>query len=164
MKSIKIKEEDIESGSGEIRRELEAIAARKSGLTPQAVLQTAKNPKSCLHKYFDWDDTEAARKWREAQAYNLILRVKVTIETPEQKTIQVRAFVNVKKVDSDGTINHSERGHFVPIVQAMSDEEARSQVIAQARSELASFRRKYANLSELSEVIAAIDKTLLLPL
>jgi hypothetical protein len=42
----------------------------------------------------------------------------------------------------------------------MSDEDLRPKVLQNALRELAAFKRKYMNLSELAQVIAVIDKTL----
>jgi hypothetical protein len=141
----------------EIRKELTAIASRKGGLTPQSVLSAAKNPRSTLHNYFTWDDTEAARKWREAQAYDLIRRVKVTIETPENKQIIVRAFWPVKQVDHDGTVNMGHRGSYLPIDDVAKDDDAMAQILAVAKSELRAFRTKYSQLERIAEMADLFD-------
>lgn len=145
----------------EIRKELTAIASRKGGLTPKTLLDVAKNPKSQLHQYFTWDNTEAARKYREAQAYELIRRVKVTIETPDAKEITVRAFWPVKQVERDGTINAGRPGSYLPLADAMRDEGALAQIISAAKSELRAFSVKYRQLNrvaELSGVFEAIEE------
>lgn len=63
-----------------VRRKLESLA-HDGRLTPEEVVADAKDPKSPLHSYFDWDDDVAARKYRIAQARTLIrsVRVEVTI-------------------------------------------------------------------------------------
>jgi len=145
----------------EIRKELTAIANRKGGLTPKTLLAVAQNPKSRLHQYFTWDDTEAARKFREFQAYELIRRVKVTIETPDAKEITVRAFWPVKQVERDGTINAGRPGSYLPLAEAMQNEGALAQIIAAAKSELRAFSVKYKQLNrvaELSGVFEAIEE------
>jgi hypothetical protein len=155
---LEIIEPESPTTRDEIRRELETLANRKAGLTPRSVVDVAKNKNSTLHRFFIWDDTEAARRFRLIQAYQLIRSVTVTIQASENKTVQVRAFVNVKPVASDGTINMGDRGQFMPIADAMEDDDSRGQVIAAATRELTSFRRKYSALTELSEVIGAIDR------
>jgi hypothetical protein len=145
----------------EIRKELTAIASRNGGLTPKTLLDVAKSPESQLHQYFTWDDTEAARKYREAQAYELIRRVKVTIETHDAKEITVRAFWPVKQVERDGTINAGRPGSYLPLADAMRDEGALAQIIAAAKSELRAFSVKYSQLNrvaELSGVFEAIEE------
>jgi hypothetical protein len=153
----------LSSRNEEVRKELTAIANRKSGLNPTTVLNVAKNPRSCLHKYFCWDDTEAARRFREQQAYELIRSVKVTIETPDKKEVTVRAFFPVKAVGADGTIDYRSRGNYLPTSEITADEEAVRQVMARAKSERMAFTVKYQALSavmDFQEVFDAIRKTL----
>ena len=147
----------------EIRNELTAIASRKGGLTPKTLLAVAQNPESQLHQYFTWDDTVAARKFREFQAYELIRRVKVRIETPDSKEITVRAFWPVKQVERDGTINAGRPGSYLPLAEAMQNEGALAQIIAAAKSELRAFSVKYRQLNrvaELSGVFEAIEEAI----
>ena len=147
------------SRNDEIRKELTVIAVDRRGLTPVTVLEVAKNPKSILHNYFCWDDTEAARKYREFQAYELIRSVKITIETGDAKEITVRAFWPVKQVERDGTIDYKKRGSYLPLADAMKDKGALAQIIAAAKSELRAFSVKYQQLErvmEMSTVFSAI--------
>jgi hypothetical protein len=141
----------------EIRKELMVLAQARGGLTPQAVLGVAKNPRSILHDYFTWDDTEAAAKWREAQAYDLIRRVKVTIETEERAPITVRAFWPVKQVADDGTVNMGHRGTYLPIEDALGREDALEQIMRVAKGELRAFMVKYSKLEGLAEMSAVFE-------
>ena len=157
MKLIK-EENDIESKNDEIKKQLEAIANRPAGLNPRTLLTEAANQLSCLHKYFEWDDTEAALKWREAQAYDLIRRIKVEVITPENRTLTVRAFWPIKHLEPDGTIDSGKRGSFILFNNIMDNAEATRQVIANAKSELIAFRTKYSKLAELLEFGALFDE------
>ena len=151
MQTLLEQKSELDTRNDELRKVLEAIANRRAGLTPTTVLAEAKSPKSTLHKYFTWDDTEAARRWREAQAYELIRRVQVTIITPEQKEITVRAFWPVKQVEKDGTIDAGKRGSYMPIAQVLVNDQAIAQIIAAAKSELAAFTTKYSKLEYIAE-------------
>lgn len=74
-----------------IAARLEKLAAMGGGrLTPDAVLQDARSPKSPLHDQFTWDDSEAATQWRLQQARELIrsVRVEVTTETRTVSTVR----------------------------------------------------------------------------
>lgn len=67
---------------------IERLRALESGngvITPDAVVSDAANPESPLHKYFEWDDTEAARKYRIEQARTLIRSVRVEIVEQKHK-------------------------------------------------------------------------------
>jgi len=76
-----------------IGEELEEIKSKKL-LNPSNIVERAKNPKSILHQYFEWDNNEAAEKWRLQQARNItnhILEVIVIKGNP----IEERAYFNV---------------------------------------------------------------------
>lgn len=150
--TIETKDKDV------IRRELETIAKSKGGLVPAEVVKSASRKSSPLHRFFTWDDTEAARRYREEQAAFLIRRIKVEIQTSPTKTLTVRAFVNVREPDDDGYISLGAKGTYVPIQRVMDDGEMRAQMLDAAKRELAAFRTKYAILSELAKVFDAIDE------
>jgi hypothetical protein len=60
---------------------IDEIARANGGVvTPEAVVQTAKNPKHVLYEAFDWDDKRAAHKQRLDVARDLIASVEVVIE------------------------------------------------------------------------------------
>ena len=76
-----------------IGEELELIKS-KSVLNPTNVVARAKNKKSILNKYFEWDNTEAAEKWRLQKARDIVNHVvEVTVIRGEQ--VEERAFFNV---------------------------------------------------------------------
>lgn len=132
-----------------VLKELEHIRQENDGLLrPEDVVQKAEDSESLLHPYFDWDDSEAARKWRLEQARRLI-RVAVIIIEPEQ-TSPVRAYVSLL---GDRPVGNGYR----TTVEVLADAGKRRRLLQQALSDLAVFRRKYALLSELAEVFAAAD-------
>lgn len=136
----------------EVLNELERIRQENGGLLqPQVVVNEAQNPESPLHPYFDWDDSEAACKWRLEQARRLI-RVAVTIIHPDQ-TEPIRTYVSL--LDDRMT-----RAGYRSTVEVLNDKERRDAMLQQALRELAAFRKKYAVLSELAEVFAAADAVL----
>lgn len=134
--------------------ELERIRTKHNGrLTPNDVLEEAKARNSPLHKAFEWDDTEAAHKFRIQQASYLIRSIEVVVVPQKGKTTgtNVRAFVNVKR---DRDRSYTSIGH------AMSDKQLREQVVAQALKELQDWRTRYEKLSEFSKIFSVIDRTL----
>lgn len=122
--------------------------AKQAPLTAIAVVADAKKKSSPLHDLFCWDDTEAARLYREDQARFLIRSViRVTVRGDEYADLQTRAFVNVTVAD--------ER-QYVSIATAMNNPDLRNQLLENALRDLAYFERKYKELSELTEVFAVI--------
>lgn len=64
-----------------------AELAKKNGgrLTPNVVLEEAKDRDSVLHNLFEWDDTLAAHQHRIYQARQIITSVRVVITTENRK-------------------------------------------------------------------------------
>ena len=130
---------------------LEYIRSRHDGrLRPEAVVQAARKPDSALHGYFEWNDTEAARKYRLHQADYLIRAVVVCPEEGERPFEPVRAFVCIE--ESPGASRA-----FTHVCEAMRDETLREQVLLRARAELAAWRRRYAHLRKFAALFEAID-------
>lgn len=135
---------------------LEDIERRDGRVTPEAVVDEARKPSSVLHPAFEWDDRVAAEQYRLQQA-RYILRHIVVREVAPEAPMPVRAFVVADTQDNDD----EERGRgYVHIRTAMSDPALRDAVLAKALAELNQWRQRYANLSELAKVFAALDQAL----
>lgn len=132
---------------------LKQLADQHGSITPELVLDYAKPKDSPLHQFFQWDNTKAAEEYRLVQARQLIRRIKVEYVTEETKTVTVRAFHCVVPTSDDD--QPSLRGIYVPIESAISD--YRSQLLDQCRRDMEAFKRKYAALSEVAQVINAMD-------
>lgn len=52
--------------------ELDRIMKKHGAITAQLMVEEARDPKSRLHKFFLWDDQEAAEKYRLVQAQSMI--------------------------------------------------------------------------------------------
>ncbi len=52
--------------------ELDRILKKHGKLTTQLMIDEARDPKNRLHKYFLWDDKEAAARYRHVQAQSMI--------------------------------------------------------------------------------------------
>lgn len=136
----------------EIIAELKRIADANEGvLRPSDVVEAARVETSPLHSRFDWDDSEAAEKWRLHQARGLI---RVTVEyigTGEEK-IPARVFVSLT------TDRNEDGGGYRATAAVMADTDYRKQLLADALDEMQRFEKKYAELKELAEVFAAMRK------
>lgn len=76
------------------KKVLTKIAKENGGVIKVTdVLAEARKEDSVLHKYFEWDDTEAAEKYRREQARALIQRCR--IQLVETEPVQIRAFVSL---------------------------------------------------------------------
>lgn len=134
-----------------IKNELEHIGQTNGGiLRPADVVEFAKNPKTGLHSYFNWDDSKAAHAYRIIQAQKIIRVTVEVLDDSESKKPQ-RVYVSLP---SD---RNEDGGGYRTLVSVMSDETKRSELLEYAKKEAMAFKRKYNELEELSEVFSAID-------
>lgn len=148
------KSKTMEAKYARLHNELKRIAkdAPEGKLTAQMVVDAAKNEKSPLHGYFEWDDTEAARKWRLHQARNLIRVVVQPYEALDSQPIHVWQSLVPDRLSGGG---------YRTTESVLSNEAWRTQLLDQARKELIAVRNKYASLNELAKVWTAIDEGVL---
>jgi hypothetical protein len=139
----------------DVGREIERLAEKfNQQLEPQHVVAEARNPRSPLHNAFNWDKEQAAEQYWLITARNLLKSVQVTIITPEHEERIVPVFVStLKKKDA-------QHRQYSSTEYAMGDPELRKEVLKLALREFASLRRKYAELSELAIIFAAVDKSM----
>jgi hypothetical protein len=121
-------------------------------LAAETVVTAAASPLNPLHPAFEWDDTRAAQAHRIAQAQHLLRSVQITIATPTGGEITTRATVTRERHGQPG------KRYYSTTEYALSDTEIRAEVLKQALREAVAFRRKYADLSELTQVFAVIDR------
>lgn len=122
---------------------LQEIEARTGSLTPEAVIEAAKDPASPLHDAFTWDDGQAAIKFRLYEARKLISSVRVVIST-EQRTVTSVFYVR------DPTAPQSQQG-YVSLPRLRSDVELAREALVQE------FGRAAAALQRARELAAALE-------
>jgi hypothetical protein len=132
------------------RAEIEQLFRSNRGtVTPAQVVAFAENPATALHSLFTWDDSEAARQWREAQAASYMRAVVKLIPRENAEPLVVRAFVSLS---TDRRADHVYR----PITDVLDDDERRAVLVEDAKREMIALKRKYAHLHELAQVWDAI--------
>lgn len=113
-------------------------------VTPQSVLDRAKDEDSELHKCFCWDDTEAANKYRLQQARDIIrnlVRVTPNQEIEATRVLQIS----------------SSRNEYMPTRMFLEKPDEYQILLARAKGELLAFKKRYDMIAELEEVFMAID-------
>lgn len=128
---------------------LSKISDKAGGkLTPSAVVDAARDKKSALHPFFEWDDVTAAEAYRLDQARSLIRVVRVEDETASEGSS--RAYLSI---GSDDGIAYR------PLEVVKRSADLQLALMAQADKELAAFQRRYGSLKEVcSDVEAARAK------
>lgn len=124
--------------------ELERIFKTPGKLDPANIVNESRDESAPLHPIFEWDDTKAAEKYRETQAETLMRSVVTIVDTPHGPQ-EVRAVVNVQQT-------------YTPIHVVLESREQTDILLETALKELKAFQKKYATLSALQGVFAAIDQ------
>jgi hypothetical protein len=86
-----------------LRDQLQAIYDERQRLTPEVVVDAARDEASPLHDRFEWDDQIAGEKYRLDQARRLIRSVRVVYREADEKESArtIRAFHAIR--DEQGT-------------------------------------------------------------
>lgn len=152
-----------------VRPEVAAVELRKvyeqhRAVTPAAVVEAASNEESPLHPAFEWDDTEAAKAYREQQAGHMIRSLVVTYRKSDgELTPPIRAFVKLVSSADDPALGiETEEAVqpkvYLPIRQVMDEADHRRRYVRQAMQELSTWRRRYRDISEFAALFEMIDR------
>ena len=166
----------VKGNAHDIAVELDSLAVRKGKakvkeLRPKDVVAAAEDPDSAMHDHFEWDDSEAAEKYRLDQARYIMRSITITYSAPEYyppevidldetedgaEEITAPMFSNVSR----SSLNASEP--YLEMVDVLADDTARAALVEEARGEIArfknSFNERYGMLKELEDELAAIAK------
>lgn len=138
----------------EAASELQRIEQKYGEVTPRNLLDESTPEDAVMHNCYEWDDSKAADNYRLWQSRHIMSCLVVTYadeaET-EPKEIVVRAFQNVSE---------EREGRFISVEKAFESTTTRDIILQKAFEELAMFRKKYSDLSELAKVITAIDEAI----
>lgn len=109
--------------------------AKEDRLNARSVVEISKPKDAVLHDEFEWDDTNAAIKWRDHQARNIINALVVVEETVEEVK-PVRYAFQIEE--------HS--NNYTPMNVIMQSANSIEALKRKALSELSSYRMKYASI------------------
>ena len=120
-------------------------------ITPENVLDKAKNEQTELHKCFEWDDTVAGEKYRLIQARDIIRHFVIVTpeENEDEEPIKVRSYQVTTKTNV-----------YEPTRVFLQKPDEYKALLERAKTELGYFKRRYQTLVELEEVFESIDRLL----
>lgn len=144
--------------AGPIAAELMRLTRENNGaLTAQQVLESAQDPLSPLHQYFEWDAQKAAQRYRLVQARTIIKSVSYSVKTGKV-VIDTAAFVRIFNNDELPKANRGPA--YIPIPTAIEVVDFQQQVLMRALQELKSFQARYKNLSEVFTGLAPVFRAI----
>lgn len=131
---------------------IKKIEDRDGIVTREALLEESRPEDAPTHKCFEWNDTEAAEKYRLWQAGQVIRDIVVTIIDTDKEKEPIKAPMFVNTADRS-----TQKARFTSVDRAFNDKEMRDTVLRNALTELRMFRNKYGQLKELRDVFKEID-------
>lgn len=127
-----------------VKEELQALSELHGGnLSPQIVVDFARDATTALHARFEWDDTKAADEYRLHQARMVLATVRYQDDTGKTR----RMFVSL--TEDRGTSNS-----YTHTAIVMSDAEKRRRLATMAVRELESAQERYSELTEIAGPLA----------
>ena len=132
----------------DLRDQLQKLYDANQRLTPALVLAEATDPDSPLHALFEWNDSEAAERWRLHQARELIRSVRVVYrEADDQDPAKsVRAWHAIR----------TEQGYvYEPAERVALDPFQRRLLLSDMEREWQQLKRRWADFDEFWKMLSA---------
>jgi hypothetical protein len=132
--------------SGALRGELLAVREQTGTLTPQAVVDVARDPAHPLHSRFEWDDSVAGEGYRRQQAQELIRKARVVYQEAEDDGPPRlgRAFVAIPTAD----------GHvYDPVEEVVEDPIRRQLALNDMERAWKDLFRRYKDFAEFAGMV-----------
>jgi hypothetical protein len=128
------------------------LEQRDGHLTPEAVLEDARSPRSPLHQFFEWDDSKAAEQHRLATARTLTRAVAYRVKVLEGDAAKYTPmFVRLREGEDEKPV-------YVPLTRAMASPSLRDQMLDNARRDLETWIRRYRTLTALANVMPLAEE------
>lgn len=118
-------------------------------ISPEQIVEKAKDDSTELHKCFEWNNDAAAEKYRIVQARQIMRQLVVVKPQEENKPspTPVRVFMMTDYQSS-----------YKPLELILSKPDEHAALLHRAFAELTAFKNKYHMLSELSDVFDIINR------
>jgi len=140
-----------------IVNEFERLYEENGPVTAESLLEAAKPTKSPLHRFFEWNDGEAAHRYRLQQAGYLVRSVAIVeVEsrragrTTESVMVQRKAIISADEEDG----GHS----FHPRAVILSDADKHQRHIANLWRRIYGYRDEIADFAEFDEFVKDMDR------
>jgi len=117
--------------------------SRLKEITPQNVVDLARNENSVIHNDFEWNDTVAGEKYRNIQAREMIRNFVIVKEEKEAEP--------VRALQISTTVNE-----YKPVEIILRNEDEYQSLLRRALGELEAFKRRYQTLTELEPIFEAM--------
>ena len=132
--------------------ELERVREMGGGaIDLQRLVDESKAEGAVFHDDFEWDDERAGNSWQLQQARKIVSSVVVVDDARPITRVYKAAEIVTEPSESP-------RFAYQRTEDLLASDAGRAELLGRAISEATAFRKRYAALSELAVVIAAIDR------
>ena len=135
-----------------VDREVDRIYAKYGAVTAETLLSEAENPTSPLHEFFEWNDSEAARQYRLAQARAMLMASRMVAVLSKQSREPIAAFPEVRRLLPSAR----GEGKFKMRKEVLAASDSRHEIIDRKIGVLRGWCRETIDIDELQELRAAI--------
>ena len=131
-----------------LRDQLQAIYDQNERLTPQLVVDTARDEAHPLHERFEWNDKVAGEAYRLDQARRLIRSVRVVYKEADDKegARSIRAYHAIR--DEQGT-------SYRPVEEVVENQIATKILLQDMQREWLQLKRRYGMFEEFLQLVRA---------
>jgi hypothetical protein len=133
-----------------IDRELDKLYEKHGTISTDLVIHAASNKKHPLHQYFEWDDSVAARKYRETQALQMIMASKMVVVLEQQAAGPPRIVGTGEATEVRKLVNAFRGEGFKMRNEALQEDTTRAAIVAKKVGVLRSWCTSVVDIKELS--------------
>ena len=127
--------------------ELEELRRFNGGkLNPHHVVDRARSPNSALHRYFEWDDGQAAEAYRLQQARQVIRAVVQYIPRQDGGAVKTRVYVSLP---SDRVTHEGYRA----VAEVIKDKRSLNEAMIDLQNEILRLRVKFGAWQQLQPIL-----------
>lgn len=134
--------------------QLQTIYDDNGAITPQIVVDTARDEEHPLHDHFIWDDSVAGELYRCNQAAQMIRRVTIRRTTPEGEDVITRAWVSRTEIEGH-TQGEEATGHYLPVGVVISSPDLRPKYEQAMEREWKALYTKYKEYQTFIAMVSA---------
>lgn len=132
--------------AGTLREHIQAILDEHGKLTPELVVEVARDPNHPLHHRIEWDDSKAGPKWRLEQASLLIRKAKIVYRDDPTAPRDLRAFVSTRQPGE-------RKSEYRPVEEVVADPVSREILLRQFERDWRAFKARWEHLAEFADII-----------
>lgn len=137
-----------------VAQQLQSIYNENGTITPQLVVDTARDDAHPLHKHFQWDDSIAGELYRCNQAGQMIRRVTITRTTTGGENVVTRAWVSRTEIEGRGC-DDKPVGQYIPVDVVTTSADLRPKYEQAMEREWRTLYAKYKDYQAFIDMVSA---------